>query len=138
MKDWETTLTYLGQTSEALQNQILGHSSARIFDDFYQDLRVQHDVQNAFIGIPTDDKLLKTANLMSRTIDPRTPRTLNKAEIADIEQSSEELQCLMSEASDARAKCLQKCPKLKDAKGTPLHQRYITAQKRVRSLSQRL
>jgi hypothetical protein len=60
-------------------------------------------VQNAFIGILTDNKLLKIANLISYTIDPRILKTLNKAEITDIEQSSKGLQCLISEASDARA-----------------------------------
>jgi hypothetical protein len=121
-----------------VQNQILGHSSSRIFDKFYLDLKVQHDVQNTFIGVPTDDKLLKTANLMSRTIDPRTPKTLDKAEIVEIEQCSQELQHLMFEASQAREQCLQRHAKLKDAKGTQLYQRYDVAQKHVRNLSRRL
>jgi hypothetical protein len=121
-----------------MQNQILGHSSSRIFENFYQDLKVQHDVQNTFIGLPTDDKLLKTANLMSRTIDPRTPKTLDKTEIAEIEQCSQELQHLMVEASHAKEQCLQSYVKLKDAEGTPLHQRYVVAQQHVRNLSRRL
>ena len=121
-----------------MQNQILGHSSSRIYEQHYQDLRVQHDVQNAFIGVPTDDKLLKIANLMSRTIDPRTPRTLNRAEIAEIEDCSQELQHLMLEASDAKAQCLQRYKRLKDGKGTPLYQRHVVAKSNVQALSRRL
>jgi len=73
-----------------VQNQILGYSSTAIYQEYYRNLKVQCDVESAFAGLPTDDGLLKIANLMSRTIDSRTPWTLNKAEIADIEQSSQE------------------------------------------------
>jgi hypothetical protein len=75
---------------------------------------------------------------MSRTIDPRTPKTLDKAEIVEIEQCSQGLQRLMLEASQAREQCLQKHMKLKDAKGTPLYQRYDVAQNHVHNLSRRL
>ena len=96
------------QSAGRAWTEILGHGSTVIYQEHYRNAKVctiQCDVEYAFAGLPTDDGLLKSANLMSRAIDARTPWTLDKAEIADIEQSSQEFQRLMLEVLDARNQC---------------------------------
>ena len=99
---------------------------------------MQHDVQNAFIGLPGEDGLLKAASLMSRTIDPRMPTELNKAEVAEIEQASQELQDLKQAASEARSSCLDVYETLKSAGGTEVHKSFLTAQRRAQNFARRL
>lgn len=84
-------------------------------------------MQDAFSAEISEDALIRQANLISRTIEPRTPGTLTKAEVTEMEQCSEELQRLKLDAAGAREQCLLSHMNLKDAKGAELYERHLIA-----------
>lgn len=77
-------LSCSGRASEDILLQVTAHHHARIFRDYYQNRKVQFDVQNAFIGLPSEDSVLKVASAMRHSKDPRMPWDLDQAEKAQI------------------------------------------------------
>jgi len=71
----------------------MGHSRTRIFEQHYQSLNVAHDVQNAFIGIPSETSLLHISSRMLRALDPRLPqeRDITTTDRRQLFEKSEEL-----------------------------------------------
>jgi hypothetical protein len=99
----------------------MGHSSSNIYEKYYQDLHVRCDVQNTFIGIPSEDRLLKSANAMSRKIDPRLPKNLDRQERRHVRDSIPEMKELQRQIDQARADCISQYGRIKDAVGSESH-----------------
>ena len=53
----------------------MGHRNARTFE-FYRNQSVKCDVQAAFLGLPSEETLIKAVGQMSLTVDLRAPTEL--------------------------------------------------------------
>jgi hypothetical protein len=53
--------------------------------------RIQHDSQSTFLDVPADEILLRLANHISSSTDPRLPRCLEEADWAEIHEKSRKL-----------------------------------------------
>lgn len=67
-----------GEITDAQRNNILYHHSSSFFQKNYAS-RYMPDIQAAYLGLKPQTALMRAANGMSRTIDPRRPRKLNPA-----------------------------------------------------------
>ncbi|KAI9763324.1 MAG: hypothetical protein M1840_000589 [Geoglossum simile] len=113
-----------GAASTAVRNLIMGHSNSQIFEQYYLSRRVRQDVQAAYLGRPSEDALIKTAGQMSRSLDPRLPKTLN------VDQSLQAdchpmVQALSHSKQIIRAEIILQYGKIKNAVGTPIHNEYM-------------
>ncbi|KAI9709018.1 MAG: hypothetical protein M1828_002552 [Chrysothrix sp. TS-e1954] len=60
-------------------SQVMGHRNARTFE-FYRNQRVKCDVQAAFLGEPSETRLMKALGQMSLTVNPDAPTELTEEE----------------------------------------------------------
>lgn len=67
----------------AERDQVMGHSHSGIFQ-FYLNQKVKCDVQAAFLGVPSQDTLLRTVGHMSYTMDPNAPTELTEEDKARV------------------------------------------------------
>src|SRR5213078_4392078 len=107
----------------AVRNLIMGHSNSQIFEQHYLSRRVRQDVQAAYLGRPSEDALIEAAGRMSRSLDPRLPKTLN------VDQSSQaechpKVKELSRSKERVRAEIISRYEKIKNAVGTPIHDEY--------------
>ncbi|KAF7505049.1 hypothetical protein GJ744_001268 [Endocarpon pusillum] len=93
-------------TTTALRNQIMGHENARTYEKYYANLRIQCDVQNAFLGIPSNDRLLAVASRVGRSTDPRRPVAFEEGWWEEIFQESSSLRDLNDAKVALRASCI--------------------------------
>lgn len=131
------TASSVGKTTTAIQNKALHHSSIVIFERFYQNRRLQLDVQNTFMGIPGNDRLLKLASAMGRTRDPRRPTTINEDDLRQANES-EDVRALEKARAEALGQCQEKFGSAMAAKGSVEHKKYSAAAGRVGSARRRL
>ena len=76
----------LDRISDSFRNLIMQHFESQTFQRHYLTRYISADTQAAYRGLPSQDALMRAASGMSRTIDPRRPRKLTTAQLAEIDQ----------------------------------------------------
>ena len=95
----------------------MGHSNSRIFEEHYLSL------QAAYLGRPSEDALIKAAGRMSRSIDPRRPKTLSNDQLVQIGKHPRVLE-LSRFIALLRHKIISLHGKICKAKETPIYTKY--------------
>jgi hypothetical protein len=133
-----TAKTLVGDATVSEQNQILGHHSIRIFEEFYKSDDVTYDTQSAFMGTPSKSALLSTANRMGTFVDKRRPWKLDEVDRHEL-RSDKALQKVREIQDTAKAECTEKFGTLAKAKDQnfELWRRYQEAKNSCRRLFQR-
>ena len=101
----------------------MGHSNSRIFEEHYLSRRVRHDVQAAYLRRPSEDALIEAAGRMSRSIDPRRPKTLSNDQLVQIGEHPKVLELSRSRALLCDEIILLH-GKICKAKGTTIYTKY--------------
>lgn len=90
------------------------HNRIAIYEKYYQNSLLQHDVQNTFIGLPSDDKLIKLASSMRRHQDIRRPVKPSEGDRSKA-RSSEHVRAYRASRLQARLRCTELHGSLKAA-----------------------
>jgi Protein of unknown function (DUF3435) len=93
----------------------MGHENARTYEKYYANLRVQCDVQNAFLGLPSDDRLLAVASRVGRSADPRRPSFFEMEWWEEIVKESLKLRVLLQARQTLRATCISQFGRMRIA-----------------------
>ena len=113
----------------------MGHSNSQIFEQHYLSRRVRQDVQAAYLGRPSEDALIEAAGRMSRSIDPRLPKTLSDDQLSQIECHAK-VQELSRSREILRAEIISLHEKIGHAVGTPMHDKYTQLSRALRNEKQ--
>jgi hypothetical protein len=110
----------------------MGHSNSQIFEQHYLSRRVRQDVQAAYLGRPSEDALIEAAGRMSRSIDPRLPKTLSDDQLSQIECHAK-VQELFCSREKLHAEIILLYGKIGYAVGTPMHDKYTQLGRALRN-----
>jgi hypothetical protein len=107
-----------GKVTSAEQNQAMNQSTA-VFERHYLAGRLASDVQNTFLGLPTQEKLIKIFSSMRRSQDRARPTRLTEEEVQQAFKSSETIQELHKQRLQATARCQNFFGSVTRSKGSP-------------------
>lgn len=109
--------------SDAQRNVILQHASSRVYERNYLPRYITQDTQAVYRGLEPQVALTRFASGMSRTIDTRQPRRLNRYQLAEVDQHPE-VQLLLRTRNGMKKRLRATFGSVARAQGTSSHKAY--------------
>lgn len=113
-----------GLISDSQRNLILQHESSAVFQHNYLSRYITQDTHAIYRGLNPQTAVMRAASGMSRSIDPRRPRSLNEAQLTQVRRHPEVK--LLLRARNALAKQIRaRHGTISKAKGSNTYESYI-------------
>lgn len=108
-----------------------------MFERFYQAGRLGADVRNTFLGLPTQNKLIKIFSSMCRSLDRARPTGLTEEEIQSVHLSNENIRRLLNDRVQATVRCQEVHGSVERSKCSEEYTTYSEACNRLQCLKRR-
>ena len=121
-----------GLISDSQRNLILQHSSSAVFQHNYLSRYITQDTQAIYRGLDPQTAVIRAASGMSRSIDRRQPRSLNKSQLAEVGRHPE-VKLLLRVRNNLAKRIREKYRAISRTKGTKAYEAYQQACRAYRS-----
>ena len=125
-------LTESGLISDSQRNLILQHASSAVFQHNYLSRYITQDTHAIYRGLDPQTAVMRAASGMSRSIDPRRPRSLDEAQLTQVKRHPEVR--LLLRTRNALAKQIRaEHGTVSNARGLDAYDSYVLARRRLQS-----